>query len=234
MHLSGWNTDSHNLRYADFSGGLDLRGSNFGDDWLDFVLFTDANLTGASFLWGSTLANANLSHANLTNASFHDSNFGFSSTLTGADLTDAIVVGASFGDTTSLGFTAAQLYSTASYQSHDLSAIRLNENDLSGWNFAGQNLTNADFSYSMLYDADLTGAIVVGARFDYTTSQGFTQAQLYSTASYQNRDLSGIYMYSNDLSGWNFAGQNLTNADFSSCHALRCRPDRRHRRRRTV
>jgi uncharacterized protein YjbI with pentapeptide repeats len=38
-----------------------------------------------------------------------------------------------------------QLYSTASYQAHDLTGIRL-FGDLSGWNFAGQNLTNASFS----------------------------------------------------------------------------------------
>ena len=39
--------------------------------------------------------------------------------------------------------------------------------------------------------------------------------ELYSTASYQARDLSGIGLIFNDLDGWNLAGQNLTNAGFN-------------------
>ena len=38
----------------------------------------------------------------------------------------------------------AQLYSTASYQAHDLTGIGLIGN-LAGVNLAGQNLTNANF-----------------------------------------------------------------------------------------
>ena len=49
MELVDWNTDSHNLRYADFSGGLDLHGSHFTRDSLDFSLLTQANVTGARF-----------------------------------------------------------------------------------------------------------------------------------------------------------------------------------------
>ena len=44
---------------------------------------------------------------------------------------------------------------------------------------------------------------------------GITLDQLYSTASYQNKDLSGIGLYANDLTGGNFAGQNLSGANFS-------------------
>ena len=44
-----------------------------------------------------------------------------------------------------LGITAAQLYSTASYQAHDLTGIGLGGNNLAGVNLAGQNLTNANF-----------------------------------------------------------------------------------------
>ena len=54
--------------------------------------------------------------------------------------------GAHFGSTVETGFTAAQLYSTASYQAHDLAGIRLSNNILSGWDFAGQNLTGANLS----------------------------------------------------------------------------------------
>ena len=46
------------------------------------------------------------------------------------------------------GFTASQLYSTASYASGDLTGIGLHGNDLTGWNFANQNLTNANLGSS--------------------------------------------------------------------------------------
>jgi hypothetical protein len=39
MVLENWNTEIHNLRYADFSGGLDLSGATLEHSWLDFALF---------------------------------------------------------------------------------------------------------------------------------------------------------------------------------------------------
>ena len=66
-----------------------------------------------------------------------------------------------------------------------------------------------------LTNANLAGALVTGRNFAETTSRGFTKEQLYSTASYQQKNLQGIGLGYNDLSGWDFSGQNLTNADFS-------------------
>jgi uncharacterized protein YjbI with pentapeptide repeats len=169
---------------------------------------------------------------NLAGANFH------SATLTSAELADAVVTGASFGDTTSRGFTRDQLYATASYVTGDLTGIGLTLNDLSSWNFAGQNLTGArfyraaltradlsradltgaSFYRTTLTGADLTDALVAGASFEETTSRGFTPEQLYSTASFQIKDLSGIGLARNDLSGWNLGGQNLTGADFAEAH----------------
>jgi uncharacterized protein YjbI with pentapeptide repeats len=114
------------------------------------------------------------------------------------------------------GNSLAQLYSTASFQHHDLSGIGLYGNNLSGANFAGQNLTGADFTIATLTDADFTGADVRGTRFDsYFGGPAVSLAQLYSTASYKARDLSRISMRDNNLSGANFAGQNLADADFN-------------------
>ena len=70
-----------------------------------------------------------------------------------------MVRGADFAGTTDYGFTAAQLYATASYQAGDLSGIDLHYDDLTGWNFAGQNLTNADLS-GHLTSPNFTGAVV--------------------------------------------------------------------------
>jgi uncharacterized protein YjbI with pentapeptide repeats len=127
--------------------------------------------------------------------------------MTGAEVRGAIIHSTYAG-----GLTAAQLYSTASYQSHDLTGIYLGVNDLSGWNFAGQNLTNAKFDGATLTNVELTGAVVRAANFADTTSRGFTAAQLYSTASYQAHDLTGINLMGNDLRGWNFVGQDLSSA----------------------
>jgi uncharacterized protein YjbI with pentapeptide repeats len=89
-------------------------------------------------------------------------------------------------------------------------------NNLAGANFAGQNLTNANFNNARLTGADFSGAEIRGANFDrYNPGTGITLAQLYSTASYQAHDLSGISLEVANLAGANFAGQNLTNAIFS-------------------
>jgi hypothetical protein len=109
IDLANWTTDSRSLRYADFSGGLDLHGAYLYSSSLDNARFTQANLSHAE-LFSSTLTNADLSRCNLTNARV------FSSTLANANLAGAIVTGAQFGGTTYRGFSKEQLYSTASYQ----------------------------------------------------------------------------------------------------------------------
>jgi uncharacterized protein YjbI with pentapeptide repeats len=122
----------------------------------------------------------------------------------------------------------------------DLTGAQFNFSNLSKASFYYANLTNAsfisahladtNFGLAALKDADLSGAIITGANFGSTTHQGFTKEQLYSTASYQAKDLRGIKLNNsllpfgpfgwpgpvNDLTAWNFSGQNLTNADLSS------------------
>ena len=41
LEMSGWNEESQNLRFADFSGGVDLTRSNFGGSWLDDALLRE-------------------------------------------------------------------------------------------------------------------------------------------------------------------------------------------------
>ncbi|MCY2955309.1 MAG: pentapeptide repeat-containing protein [Planctomycetota bacterium] len=212
--LSKANLVGANLTGADFEGAS-LTSANLGG----------ASIVGASFL-EARLTNASLTGANLTGADF------WGATLTDADFTDAQVAQAKLRATTSGGFAAAQLYSTASYKARDLHGIILDANDLTGWNFANQNLTGAGFGGTTLANASLTGANLTGANLcwatltsaDFTDAQvakayifgttGFTAAQLYSTASYKARDLHGIGLRWNDLTGWNLASQNLTGADF--------------------
>src|SRR5688572_30332307 len=91
--------------------------------------------------------------------------------------------------------------------------------DLTGARFGSSNLTSADLTLATLMDAVLTGAVVTGANFSGTTSRGFTKEQLYSTASYQAKNLQSVtfsadfdFFPLDNLTGWDFAGQNLTGA----------------------
>ena len=166
------------------------------------------NLAGTVFIYND-LTNWDFSGINLSNTYFNDS------ILQNTNFSDAIITGAALGKTTDTGFTPTQLYSTASYQGGNLKGITLG-GDLSNWNFSGQDLSNANFSYkAMLVGTDFSGAIIRGADFTWTTAFGFTSAQLYSTASYQSGDLSGISLQFNDLTGWDFSNQNITNANLA-------------------
>ena len=188
---------------------------------LTMAYLIGADLTGADGTFAN-LTNADLSQANLTDASL------WGAGLMGADFTNAQVRGASLRDVTFYGFTATQLYSTASYQVRDLSGIGLMRNNLYGWNFAGQNLTNAIFFGATLTNADFTGANVRGASFDIREffspnpvyGTGLTLAQLSSTASYQAHDLSGVSLAGSNLAGSNFAGLNFTNADLGGTNLM--------------
>ena len=94
-----------------------------------------------------------------------------------------------------------------------MQGIGLGGNDLTDWDFSGQEIQYADFSGSNL-----------------------TKEQLYSTASYQATNLQGIHLSGNDLSGWklanlrlsaaHFAGTNLSNAELTGTifESYGCKP----------
>jgi uncharacterized protein YjbI with pentapeptide repeats len=206
----------------------DLSGINLAFNQFASGNFAEQNLTGAIFA-GAVLTEADFGYADLSKANFANAR------LTGADFAHAHVRGANFGNTTSTGFTLEQLYSTASYLAKDLSGIDLGQNNLSSANFVGQSIANGDFSDATLTDAEFRGANLNGATFDgaaltnadftdadvrgarfliHGPGTGLSLAQIYSTASYQDKDLSGVYLNGHDLSGGDFAGQNVTNARF--------------------
>ncbi|MDX8414911.1 pentapeptide repeat-containing protein [Intestinicryptomonas porci] len=236
--LTGWNFAGQTLTNADLSGAT-LTNANLGfatltNANLGFATLTNADLSGATltnvYFESATLTNADLSGATLTNVYFESATltnadlsgatltnvYFYFATLTNADFTDAVITGANFGNTTSEGFTKEQLYRTASYKNKDLSGVDLFSNNLTGWNFAGQNLTNASFYSATLTNADFTDAVITGADFYNTTSKGFTKEQLYRTASYKNKDLSGVDLGYNDLTGWNFTDVIITGANFGN------------------
>ncbi len=144
VQLDQWNTDAHNLRFANFAGSPDLNQANFYASWLDNARFTGANLAGARLE---------------------------APPLAGTDLSGTVVKGASLADITSRGFTQDQFKSTASYQAKDLQGVRLWGNDMTGWDLSGQNLGEAatgdrwsqQVAGAVLNNANLSGANLTGA-----------------------------------------------------------------------
>jgi uncharacterized protein YjbI with pentapeptide repeats len=232
QNLTNARFDDATLTDADFTGA-DVQGASFGSIYyygtgitLEQLYSTASyqahNLSGIHFA-GNSLSGGSFVGQNLTNATFTGD------TLTDVDFTGADVRRATFRPHPYNGgggrVTLEQLYSTASYQSLDLSGISLIAHNLAGANFNGQNLTNTNFNAATLTGADFTGAAVRGANF-YTYyyggqavfGTGLTLAQLYSTASYETHDLSGIIVAYNDLVGGNFVGQKLTSASFGGAN----------------
>jgi uncharacterized protein YjbI with pentapeptide repeats len=200
-NLTNSKFDLSNLSSADF-GYSNLYSATFISAGLE-----NANLTDA-ILWSARFTNANLTDANISNAKLGDA------TLTNTNMAGTVVTGTDFSATTSKGLTKEQLYATANYQAKNLQRIGLRNNQLAGWDFRGQDLTDASFAESTLTNADLTGAVINGADFGFTSASGFTKEQLYSTASYQAKNLQGIRLAFKDLTGWDFTGQDISGADF--------------------
>jgi uncharacterized protein YjbI with pentapeptide repeats len=161
-----------------------------------------------AYLINTDLTNADLSNTLLGNAD-----------LTNANLTGASITGANFnsgdlhfysgGFHPDISISLPQLYSTASYQKKDLHGIQIDGIDLTDGNFTGQNLTDISIRWAVLTNADFGGAIVKGVSF---YESNLTASQLFATASYQAKDLSGTKLYRMDIRGANFASFDLTNA----------------------
>lgn len=239
--LSGWDFHNQNITNADFDSSR-LSGTNFANANIkgaDFgnttsMGFTQAQLQSTVSYKEKNLESCRLYSDDLRGWDFRDvdlrsANF-YDSLLAGTDFTNAKIQKASFRNTTSAGFTQAQLQATQSFKNHDLNSIDLSENDLTCWDLTNQNLQNASFNSSILSGTIFTNATIKGVRFGYATKNGFTQAQLQSTASYKMGDLSGIILSDCDLSAWDFHNQELkdaamedailTAANFENAHGI--------------
>ena len=81
--------------------------------------------------------------------------------------------------------------------------------------FTRANLSNANFTNANLTNASFLEAIIEGARFG-SDNGTFTKYQLYTTASYKNKDLRNIQIINKALVEWDFTGQHLMNAVFDN------------------
>jgi len=234
--MDGWDFSGQDLDLAAFEGST-LVGATFRQANLSNTLAMDTTLTDADFRQ-AIVRNVGLERADLTRADFSGADLSntrlFQATLADASFDNAVVSGTQLWDVTARGFTKGQFYSTASYRQGNIARVRLMDDDLTGWEFAGQSirggsfsgstLTGADFRQAdlshatfvgaALTDADLTGAVVTGAFFSRTVEHGFRKEQFYATASYQAKRIGGIHLDENDLTGWNFADQDAENASF--------------------
>ena len=205
------NYDGQDVSGKDFSGKSHKNSSWVSSTASGTIFSTSENATSYS--------NSDFTGAYLKNANFKDA------ILSNTDFTDAIVEGANFNYSSPITsgnkLNTEQLYSTASYKNKNLTGCGFANIDLTKCNFTGINLTNVVFTATRLAGCDFTDAIIEGASFAATTEKGFNQEQLYSTASYKNKNLRGVSFASNDLlrlngnpSAWDFTGQDLTNANF--------------------
>jgi uncharacterized protein YjbI with pentapeptide repeats len=186
-----------NLTQA-YLAGADMSGA-YGDNVvLTNAYLYQANLSGGNWV-SADFSSADFTQANLSGGDFTFAHFG------GAVFTDANVQGAKMIDAN--GLIAAQIYSTASYTNHNLSGLLAQGLDFTGGDFSGQNLTNVDFLADTFDSADFTNADIRGANIT------LTEAQLDSTASFKNHDLTGLH-FLEDGTGWNLSGLNLSNCVF--------------------
>ena len=117
---------------------------------------------------------------------------------------DAIAVGTIFstqGRETS--------YENASFKSANLSNASFIRADLTGANLDGADFTGARLDYAILTDS-----IITNANFTESVKRGINWDVISTTKSFKDKDLSGIILDSNNLTGWDLSGQNLSNASF--------------------
>jgi uncharacterized protein YjbI with pentapeptide repeats len=132
----------------------------------DMASYLSQQLQGV-VLSANDLSGWNFAGQNLTGASF------YSTAITGTDFSGAIVRGVHFGDC----LTAAQLYSTASYQAHDLRNMYFNFVDMSGWNMDGQDLSGAHMG-ALMTGTSFRGASLINAGMFWSGDYNMSQADL--------------------------------------------------------
>ena len=237
-NFDGTNITGSNFNGSNFTKEQLLSTRNFNEGNLSGVGLSGMDLSANED--DSTEA-VNFSGFNLTNADLSKT------TLTGVDFSDAIIKGANFSgsDFTADQLYSTASYNPVGVK--DLSGINLSHLDLTGADFSSEEweesyvLSDSNFSHSILYNADFSranlanadfsnaeflsayfgGAIINGADFsrddDSDFQWQFTIDMLRYTASYMNKDLSGvglrnIYLAGEDFSDFNLAGVNLEGA----------------------
>jgi uncharacterized protein YjbI with pentapeptide repeats len=216
--------------------GADLNGANLRAVWAEGANFDGASLQGADFsimedysnpgTWaGSNLIGANFSNANLSGANFEGAYFALCNwqdtrvtSFTNANLSATSFMNAKIGgqDCSDVVFTGANL-SHVDFTGVDLTYESFVGNDLSYANFTNATLTEISFENANLAHANLAGSTFWNVYFSGTnleyadlSNQPLANTWWAQTPNLAHANLSGV-----DLSGFVFAGMDLTGANFS-------------------
>ncbi len=111
--------------------------------------------------------------------------------------------------------------SLAQFTSSNLIRANFGLANLTEANLSGASLNGASFWLANLMSANLQDAEITGAGFDFVTHNGFVKEQLYSTKSYKEGNLRGIRLGWNNLTDWDFSGQDIRSSAFISTTGLR-------------
>ena len=153
------------------------------------MMFSAIDLRGWSFagadLRGAVFWNVNLEGADFTGADLRGVTFRVAE-LNGVDFSGADVRGTLFSGNMSV----QQIRSTVSYQVGDLTGVAF-VGDFTGFDLSGQDLTDTNWGFCHLTDADFSDAVVTGANF-YHIHTGLTPDQIRSTWSYRNGRMNGV------------------------------------------
>ena len=219
----------------DFRGKLivnkDLSNGNFKN-----AIFHGSEIKNVTFV-NSDLTNADFRFAKIENVNFEN-----------ADLTGAIFAGS---EVTKSNFTNSKMNKTYASggifkQNYLINAI-ITDSNWRGTDFGnniidGANLSNSDFSKSLIYSLDFSSTNISGAKFsgvkifnsnlvnlDFTNTiiDGFTEANVPSGTNIKKSNLAGANLSDMNLSSINFSGgsfgsgeiyggSNLENANLSN------------------
>ncbi len=178
VDYQGYNISSYNFTDSQYDG-KDFSNSNFSNVIAEGTRFSSSkvarNFSGSNFT-GAYLKDANFSYGNMNNTNLSNATlyrtYFISTSLAGANFSGATITFATFTSTVSLGFTAEQLYSTASYANKNLQGVSLELNNMDLWVFSGQDLTGAKFSTSSVKNADFRDTNLATSIFDAADLSG--------------------------------------------------------------
>ena len=191
------------------------------------------NLSGVRFFHYDDLNDAvsyDLSGVNFEGKILREASFGLNIFESSGLSFSVILTEANFkGADISSGYFQYLLCDSAVFDGAILKNSTYYDSDFSGSSFRNAIMTDASFSKMNFSESDFTDATLAGATFSETkidgavikgadlssiVQNGFTKEHLYSTASYKDKDLSGVWFDYNNISGWDLSGQNLQNASF--------------------
>lgn len=223
---------SKNLHRINFSEN-NLSDWDLSGQQLERTVFRDSLLSNTDFssavFFGSQLTRANVTGAIFTDAAINSASFGAVIGLSSNQLYST----ASYkeGNLSSIGFTQLDLsgwdfsnqrlsmssfrnsvLSNANFEGAILLGTSFDSANLTAVDLSGKDLKGASFYGTELKDSDFSGTTIQGADFGH--AENFTSNQLYSTKSYQTRDLSKTDLGDLNLQYWNFSEQDLTSAIF--------------------